>query len=261
MSKHTTPDTDYEEITTRITTWLNKKVYSAGKTGGVFGLSGGIDSAVTAALCKRAFGNNCLAVLMPCHSNPDDLNDAKLVAEHLGIKTVEVDLSTSFDAFYSAVAGEDAAKSGQDPAVFNIKPRLRMTTLYYFAQKNNYLVIGTGNKSEIVMGYFTKYGDGGVDVEPIGDLTKTQVKDIAAYLGIPRSIIDRVPTAGLYSGQTDETEMGMTYETLDKIIGCLEKGVIPPCNPDLYNKVKSIMIKMGHKTQAPPIYKIEQETW
>lgn len=261
MSKKSGSDTDYEEITHRITSWLYKKVYSAGKTGGVFGLSGGIDSAVTAALCKRAFTDNCLAVLMPCHSNPDDLKDAKLVADHLGIKTVEVDLSASFDAFYSAVAGEEAEKGSQDPAVFNIKPRLRMTTLYYFAQKNNYLVIGTGNKSEILMGYFTKYGDGGVDMEPIGDLTKTAVREIAQHLGLPQSIIDRVPTAGLYSGQTDETEMGMTYEKLDKIIKCLEKGVVPNCDSDLYDRVRAVIRKMEHKTQAPPVYKIEQETW
>lgn len=261
MSIYSGSDTDYEEIALRISAWLNKKIHSAGKTGGVFGLSGGIDSAVTAALCKRAFGDNCLAVLMPCHSSPDDLKDARLVAEHLGIETVEVDLSASFDAFYSAVSGDQEEKGGKDPAVFNIKPRLRMTTLYYFAQKKNYLVIGTGNKSEIVMGYFTKYGDGGVDVEPIGDLTKTQVREIAQHLGLPRSIIDRIPTAGLYSGQTDETEMGMTYEALDKIIACLEKGVVPQCDNKLYDKVKSVMRRMEHKTQAPPIYKIEQETW
>ena len=243
----------YEEIAVKIVEWLKRNVAKAGKTGGVFGLSGGIDSAVTAALCKRAFGDNCLGLLMPCNSNPADLEDAKLVAEALGIKTRQVDLSGTFEAMLKDFSCGESEVDYNDPAVFNIKPRLRMTALYYFAQKHNYLVIGTGNKSEILMGYFTKYGDGGVDLEPIGDLTKTQVWKLAECLGIPKKIIDRVPTAGLFNGQTDEDEMGMKYQLLDKIIECLEKGETPDCKEGHFERVKSVIKKMEHKTKAPPV--------
>jgi len=261
MNKNSKSETDYNEISLRIISWLKKKIGVAGKTGGVFGLSGGIDSALTAALSKKAFGKNCLGVLMPCHSRPEDLADARLVAKHLGIETVEVDLSDTFDTFLAALNKTGEKEAPGNPAVFNIKPRLRMTTLYYYAQKYNYLVIGTGNKSEILMGYFTKYGDGGVDLEPIGDLTKTEVWEMAEFLEIPRVIIDRVPTAGLYPDQTDEGEMGMTYKDLDKIIKCLHKGVVPGCNNELLDKVKSTIRRMNHKTQAPPVFKIGEESW
>jgi len=247
---------DYNKIVKRIVSWLREKVEGASRKGGVIGLSGGIDSSVSAALCKKAFGDKCLGLLLPCRSKPEDLEDAKKVAEHLGIKTIEVNLTPAFEALVYEFENESSAELEKNPAIFNIKPRLRMTALYYFAAKMNYLVIGTGNKSEIYMGYFTKYGDGGVDLEPIGDLTKTEIYKLAEILEIPKEIINRVPTAGLYDGQTDEGEMGITYGDLDYAIECIESGNTGDCDDELLGKVKSQMSKMEHKTKPPPILKL-----
>jgi len=177
------------------------------------GLSGGIDSAVVAALAKRAVGKDRLLVLfMPCNSDPRDLKDARLVAHQLGLKSKLVDLSSVYNNFMKILPGAVSLARG------NLKPRLRMSTLYYFANKLNYLVCGTGNKSELMVGYFTKYGDGGVDLLPIADLFKRQVRQVAKELKIPAGIITKPPTAGLWNGQTDEGEMGITYNELDDIL-------------------------------------------
>ena len=197
----------------KITNWIRQQVKTSQAKGIVVGLSGGVDSAVVAALCKRAVGTkNILVLFMPCNSNPGDLKDARLVARKLGLKSKLIDLSRAYACFLKILPSANAlAKS-------NLKPRLRMATLYYFANKLNYLVCGTGNKSELMVGYFTKYGDGGVDILPIADLLKRQVRSLAQELGIPAQIITKAPTAGLWHGQTDEGEMGLTYRELDCIL-------------------------------------------
>ncbi|MDP2044214.1 MAG: NAD+ synthase, partial [Candidatus Omnitrophota bacterium] len=197
----------------KIISWIKQKVKDSGAKGIVMGLSGGVDSAVVAALCKKAVGrNNLLVLFMPCNSNAQDLKDAKLVARSLGLKSKLVDLSSVYNNFLKVLPAAGGLARG------NLKPRLRMSTLYYFANKLNYLVCGTGNKSELMVGYFTKYGDGGVDILPIADLFKRQVRRLAQELSIPQGIITKPPTAGLWHGQTDEGEMGITYNELDDIL-------------------------------------------
>ena len=232
----------------RIVNWIRKQLKDAGAKGIVMGLSGGVDSAVVAALSKEAVGRNrVLALLMPCQSQKQDSEDARLVAKKLGIKTKRIDLSNIYDNLVKILP-----KSG-GVALANIKPRLRMLTLYYFANKLNYLVCGTGNKSELMVGYFTKHGDGATDILPIGNLLKKQVRALARELGIPENIITKKPSAGLWPGQTDEGEMGITYPELDDIlerIGKNKKQVLPKAK---VNKVKEMIKRSEHKRQGPRI--------
>ncbi|MCK9571758.1 MAG: NAD+ synthase [Candidatus Omnitrophica bacterium] len=232
----------------KIVFWIKSQVKSSGAKGIVLGLSGGIDSAVVAALCKEAVGKNKLLVLfMPCKSNPQDLEDARLVAKKLKLKSKLVDLSGIHRCFLKTLPEANAlAKS-------NLKPRLRMSTLYYFANKLNYLVCGTGNKSELMVGYFTKFGDGGVDILPIADLFKRQVRKLALELKIPQSVITKPPTAGLWQGQTDEGEMGITYDQLDDILDrfCHKKKQIS--DSAKVNKVKKMYANSEHKRKGAGI--------
>lgn len=238
---------DYQVLTDNIVNWMRDKVKEAGAKGAVVGLSGGIDSSVVMALCQKAFPNDCLGLIMPCHSNPQDEADAKLVAEHFGIPYKVINLDRTYAALITALNGNDDKEENKSLALANIKPRLRMTTLYYEAALRNYLVVGTGNKSEIVIGYFTKYGDGGVDIEPIGNLVKTQVRDLAKFLGVPEPIIMKAPTAGLWANQTDETEMGITYEELDAYI------LTGTAEPRVLTRIKALIEKSEHKRHMPPI--------
>ena len=198
-----------------LTAWIHDQVAASGGAGAVFGLSGGIDSAVVAALAKRAFPHHTLGVIMPCHSDPRDADDAALVAHHFGVPTSTVDLAGVHDTLLAQLASccSDMGMSRMTDA--NIKPRLRMTTLYAFANQLGYRVLGTGNRAEITIGYFTKYGDGGCDLLPLGSLVKGEVRELARELGVPAAVIDKPPSAGLWVGQTDEGEMGLTYEELD----------------------------------------------
>jgi NAD+ synthase len=235
----------------KIISWIKQQVKDSGAKGIVLGLSGGIDSAVVAALAKKAVGsNNLLVLFMPCNSNPQDLKDAKLVARKLGLKSKLVDLSTVYNNFLKVVPGANSLARG------NLKPRLRMSTLYYFANKLNYLVCGTGNKSELLVGYFTKYGDGGVDILPIADLFKRQVRQLAKELKIPQAIITKPPTAGLWQGQTDEGEMGITYNELDDILDrfCNHKKQIAGNNK--VNKIKKMYKNSEHKRKGAEICRI-----
>lgn len=223
--------------------WIKNKVEDAGAKGIVLGLSGGIDSAVVAALCKKAFPDNTLCIMMPCHSNPVDLEHALLVADVLKLNVKKVVLDDTFDIMKQAVGAQD-----NDPklAIANMKSRLRMITLYYHAGANNYLVAGTGNKSELTIGYFTKYGDGGVDLLPLVSFVKKEVKELAKHLGIPEVIISKPPTAGLWENQTDENEMGMTYEELDNYI------LTGKASENVKNKVDRMNKNSEHKRKPVP---------
>lgn len=233
---------------TRIVSWIKSQVKESGAKGIVLGLSGGIDSSVVAALCVGAVGKkNVLGLFMPCHSQPQDLADAKIVAKYLGIKTKLIDLSRVYDSFLSVLP------SGNSLALANLKPRLRMVTLYYHANKLNYLVSGTGNKSECLVGYFTKFGDGGTDILPIADLLKRQVRSLARELKIPERIITKPPTAGLWAGQTDEGEMGITYNELDDILDRMLNNKKQISLKEKVNKVKYMYKRSEHKRQGPKI--------
>jgi NAD+ synthase len=241
------------ELVERIVSWIREQVERTGARGTVFGMSGGLDSSVVAELCHAAVSEDALGVIMPCHSNPADLDDAGMVAERFGIATTVVDLSTVFDAMLEQLPG------GSDEAVANLKPRLRMMTLYYFAQNKGYLVVGTGDRSEIEVGYFTKHGDGGVDILPIASIYKTDLGGIARELGIPSRIIERTPSAGLREGQTDEEELGITYAVLDGILKDLDAGREPGADPGLVKKVKRMIETSSHKRTMPPGFSAGQE--
>ena len=166
--------------------------------------------------------------------------------QQLGIKTVIHPLNDILDAFVRTVPFVDSNKS----ALGNVKARIRMILLYCYANAYNYRVAGTGNKSELYVGYFTKYGDGGVDFLPIGDLTKTEVRKLAYHLEIPSPIVEKTPTAGLWRGQTDEGEMGLTYEELDNIIGGMKSS------SNAIRRVRELHDTSAHKRALPPVCKI-----
>ena len=194
--------------------YIKDLVKSSGVKGIVYGNSGGKDCALVSILCKAAC-ENTLGLIMPCSSKRNyeqDLMDAKAVAEKFGIENRIVDLTPVRDAEVREL--EKIAVLNND-ALVNIAPRLRMTTLYAVAASEARLVAGTGNRSELHMGYFTKWGDGGCDFNPIADLTATEVLKFLEYLEAPRCVIDKAPSAGLYEGQTDEQDMGVTYKAID----------------------------------------------
>jgi NAD+ synthase len=237
-------------VADRISHWIREKVEEAGAEGIVLGMSGGIDSSLTAVLAKRALGDAVLGVLMPCHSGSTDLEHAQMVAAKFDIEIEYVDLTPAFDS----LVGE--LPPGNKIAAANLKPRLRMTVLYYFANSRNYLVAGTGNKTELSIGYFTKYGDGGVDILPLGGLLKRQVRELARDLGIPQEIITKPPSAGLWEGQTDEGEMGISYEALDEILVAIESGDVAGCDQEALARVRAMMAASQHKRDPIPICEV-----
>lgn len=237
------------QLAGRISEWIRQKVKEAGAEGVVVGISGGVDSSVVASLAKKAVGEKVLGVIMPCHSEPLDEKYAWLVAEKLKIKAERVVLDSLYDRF------SELLPSGKRLALANLKARLRMATLYYFANNLNYLVVGTGNKSEISVGYFTKYGDGGCDILPLGDLLKTEVRKLARVLELPEEIINRVPSAGLWGGQTDEEEMGLRYEDLDEIISAIEAGKGSLTPKEVVARVKRLIEVSQHKRSPVAVFK------
>jgi len=234
-----------ETLVQKLCIWMEDKVTEAKAKGIVFGLSGGLDSAVVAALSIRIFPQNTLAIIIPCHSLEDDINDALDFINKFDIPYKITDVSKVYDSFIQLLNNKENERNFK-LAEANIKPRLRMTTLYYFANKLNYLVVGTGNKSELMIGYFTKYGDGGADILPLGNLLKSQVRELADYLGIPKKIIDKPPSAGLWEGQTDEKEIGISYEQLDKYLRTGRSS-----NKIIEKKIQDKITKSAHKRTTP----------
>ncbi|MBT4804658.1 NAD+ synthase [Candidatus Woesearchaeota archaeon] len=238
----------------KIVVWIQEKVKEAKADGVIVGLSGGIDSSCVAALCKKAFPENVQGVIMPCLSNPLDKEHAESIAKHFEIPYKIVDLEESFKNVFKVSEGEEYDKDKHKGlATANIKPRLRMTTLYYFANKLNYLVVGTDNKTESMIGYFTKHGDGGVDILPISSLFKREVRKLAAALEISEEIITKKPSAGLWEGQTDEDEMGLSYEEVDDILSKIEDNeCVSHIDQEKLEKVKRMMSTSEHKRNLPP---------
>ncbi|HQK82621.1 MAG TPA: NAD(+) synthase [Atribacter sp.] len=235
---------DWNQERDRIVDWLRERVQKAKAKGVVLGLSGGIDSSVAGALAKIAFPENTLGLMLPCHSLPLDQQDAELIAGKFAISYQIFSLDFIYDS-YLALLGESYSKPLPLPLA-NIIPRIRMTVLYYFAQKENYLVCGATNKSELTVGYYTKYGDGGVDLMPLAHLTKTEVWQFAKFLEIPASIIEKAPSAGLWEDQTDEKEMGICYAVLDAFI---QNGL---GNQQDIAKIQKMIKRTEHKRQLPP---------
>ncbi|OQX53174.1 NAD(+) synthase [Methanosarcinales archaeon] len=233
----------------KIGVWLREQVQKAGKKGLILGLSGGVDSACVAALAKMAFPNNSLGLIMPCEQSSLDAEMAINLADKLDLTIKKIPLDKTYNTLLEILPpSEDKISKA------NLKPRLRMLTLYYFANIHNYLVVGTSNKSEITIGYYTKYGDGGVDLLPLGEFYKTEVKKIAEELGIPREIILRKPSAGLWAGQFDEDEIGISYFKLDEIIKAIESGNTGDINKSELDKVMKMIENSRHKNQPISVF-------
>ena len=242
-----------EQIADKLVSWIKKKTLAAGCKGVVMGMSGGLDSSVVAVLCQRAFPQNVLGAIMPCHSSPEDKEHALAVAGKFSIKTEVVTLDPVFDALRKALPGDKAETGARELAEANLKARLRMVTLYYFANQLGYMVAGAGNRSELSVGYFTKYGDGGVDILPLGELVKREVRELAGFLGVPQPIIDKPPSAGLWQGQTDEGEMGLGYEELDQYL------VSGEASTGVRQKIESMIAASAHKRMPPPLASLGEE--
>ncbi|HVL87954.1 MAG TPA: NAD+ synthase [Candidatus Thermoplasmatota archaeon] len=215
-------DFDAAEARRTIVSFVAGRLREARAKGIVLGVSGGIDSALVAALCAEAVGpRRVLGLLLPAaDSHPRDARDARLVVDRLGIRSESVSIEGVL-----AAAREACGHRLNDRARANLKARARMLLLYQHANALSFVVAGTGNKSEILTGYFTKFGDGAGDLHPIGDLYKTQVRGLARAMDLPKPVLAKPPTAGLWAGQTDEKEMGIRYAELDAVLACIEDGL------------------------------------
>lgn len=246
-----------------ISDWIAERVADAGAAGVVIGLSGGIDSTVTAALAGQA--GFVKGICMPCGSHPRDAHDAEASMQFCGEILTKLDLTSLHGVFAHILGYHTDSDISDDDRILpfaNLKARMRMAVLYYFANMENLLVCGTTNKSELLTGYFTKYGDGGVDIEPLADVWKTDVYRLAKYLDLPQDIIDRPPTAGLWEGQTDEAELGMSYEQLDFYLSVihnavqqgetLEPGLVVDENQERFDRVIKLYRNSQHKRELPP---------
>jgi NAD+ synthase len=259
---------DYQVEIDNISEWMKDYSKKSGTKGYVVGLSGGIDSSVIACLAVQAVGKeNVIGVSLPCQTRSDMNTDAKKLAEKLGIIYMNIPLEESFTSIDVAVSEAlypfPKTKFTSILSKANTKARLRMTALYEIANELNCLVAGTGNKSELDVGYFTKYGDGGVDMEPLGNYYKTEVYKMAELMPeIPNSVKIKAPSADLWEGQTDEDELGMTYKELDEILPkvctkcdywCAEYDELG-IDKEKFKKVKNMKIKAKHKNETPPRY-------
>jgi NAD+ synthase len=234
-----------EQLADKLVAWIRDRIITAGCRGAVLGLSGGIDSAVLAVLCQRAFPDSTLGVLLPCHSIPQDEEHARLVADKFSIPTRLVVLDSAYDTLSELLPEEETSPQAMHLARSNLKVRLRMVALYYLANQLRYLVVGSSNRSELSVGYFTKYGDGGVDICPLGNMVKAQVRDMARFLGVPREIIEKPPSAGLWPGQTDEAELGLSYDDIDRYL------LTGEADSEVREKIEARITAYGHKRQPP----------
>lgn len=249
---------NYEKLVVDIRDWIKNYVKNANATNIVVGLSGGVDSAVTAALCSNAIGKeNIISLGLPCESLSQDLEDAISIAEHLGIKFDVLDLTPVYEKFLDIT---NSIQKKDKMAIANLKPRLRMMALYFAGQsKGKSLIAGTSNRAELLIGYFTKYGDGAADFEPIACLYKQEVRKLAEILNLPEKIINKAPSAGLWPGQTDEGEIGLSYDTIDEILYRINynldfKGI----NESDIKKVRTMMNTAEHKLKMPPFFDLRE---
>ncbi len=258
---------DLAETEERIKRFISEYVENAGKSGIVLGMSGGIDSNAIAALSGLSIGGErVLGLMLPEREtyNPRDIDDARIVAKKFGLETQICDITLTLEGFYRTIPrfeGGDKLSKG------NIKARTRMIYLYYYANKFNRIVCGSSDKSETMMGYFTKWGDGAADISPIMDLYKTQVRKLAVHLGIPAKLAEKPSTPALWPRQLAETELGIKYETLDLILFGLERFMTIEeiahqlrVRNSLVKKVKARWLATEHKRGMPLTAKLEYRT-
>ncbi|MHA1469069.1 MAG: NAD(+) synthase [Candidatus Asgardarchaeia archaeon] len=245
-----------------IAKWIKDYQKNSGCKGYICGISGGIDSAVCLALLKRKIPNkNIIAVALPCNSNESSLIDAQKLVDNLNIKLEIIDLRNSFNSIIDNLETINHKNEEISNLVRgNIAARLRMVQLYSIANLHNYLVLGTSNKSEILVGYGTKFGDLGIDIDPLGDYYKTEIYEIAKLMPeIPQSIIDKAPSADLFEGQKDQDDLYFDYPTLDKILQRWKTDCEKYINyndgitKEDFEKVSLMIKKAGHKNNMPPM--------
>jgi len=256
-------DVQPELVTELLTSFLREEVRSAGFARVVVGLSGGIDSAVVVALCARALApENVLAVILPYRlSSPHSTADAELVANRLGLATKRVDISAMADAYLAAEGVEDRLRRG------NVLARCRMIVLYDMSVAWNGLVIGTSNKSELLLGYSTQWGDAAHALNPLGDLYKHQVVQLARHLELPEAIVAKPPSADLFEGQTDEAELGFTYADADRLLYRMidrrhteAELVAEGFDPELVRRVSTRVQRNQFKRVPPLIAKVSRRS-
>ena len=249
---------ELEQRRDHITDFIYEQVDAAGTDGAVLGLSGGIDSTLTAYLAVEALGADGVhGLVLPAEvSSEDNMSDAERVAQDLEITYDVIEVEPIVDALLERYPDAE----GDHVAVGNARARVRAVLNYLVANHENRLVLGTGNRSEAAVGYFTKYGDGAVDCHPIGNLYKLQVRQLARHLGVPEDLVSKPPTAGLWADQTDEDEMGIDYETLDSILATHVDGplsVDATCRlldvpEETVEKVRGMYERSEHKRNVPP---------
>jgi len=254
---------DCKKVFDLITDFIRTKTEEAKAKGVVMGLSGGTDSTVTAKLAVEALGkDNVLVLIMPeIESNPEDIRDAVEYAEMLGLNYKRIEITRIIESILESCG--DNYYSAPKIAKGNVKARARMVILYYFANKMNKLVLGAGDKSEILLGYFTKYGDGGVDLLPLGDLFKSQVRLLGDFLELPEKLVWKPPSPGLWPGHKAAEELGATYGVIDPILYLFERGRSSDeiakelrIKKSLVNRIIQMVRKSEHKRRMPPICKI-----
>jgi NAD+ synthase len=258
---------DLPEVEKRIRRFIKEYIKNAGADGIVLGLSGGIDSSTVATLSSLSIGGDrVLGLMLPEKEtyNSKDINDAKFVAEKFGLKTQICDITPVLESFYKTIPIFDQADK---LCKGNIKARTRMIYLYYYANKLSRIVCGSSDKSETMMGYFTKWGDVAADISPLMDLYKTQVRKLSGHLGIPPELASKPSTPALWPNQLAETELGIKYETLDLILYGLERFMTTEeiaqqlsVKKPLIEKVKSRWLSVEHKRRLPLTPKIEYRT-
>jgi NAD+ synthase len=267
---------DAESVEKRIAKFLRARLSESGKKGFVVGLSGGLDSSTTVTLCARAAApDNILGLIMPHkESDQQDEEHALLLVDKLGIPYKIVDITSAVEAVKANIrdlASKSPQRSEEDGrsknTIGNIKARIRMVNLYVAANSSGDLVVGSGDKSEFLIGYFTKYGDGGADIFPIADLYKTQVRMLAQHLGVPDVIVSKPSSPGLWRGQSAETEIGFTYEQLDLILYGIERFMRAEeiadklkISVETVSKVESMIKKAEHKRRGGIVLKIGYRT-
>jgi NAD+ synthase len=240
------------DLTLELVAWLRGEVDRTGTKGLIVGVSGGLDSAVVAALIKRAMPDGSMGLILPCHSAPEDCQDARLVCEAFDLTYGELDLTPAHQAILEPTLRLLPHEGARRSADANLRARLRMCTLYTAANALGYLVVGTDNAAEYWTGYFTKYGDGGCDLLPLAQFTKAEVRKLADFLGVPAHIIHKTPSAGLWPGQTDEAEMGVSYTDID---GYLQGAALPG---EIVEKLLSLHRQTEHKRRTPTVF---QRPW
>ncbi|CCC81918.1 NAD+ synthase [Thermoproteus tenax] len=254
---------NYSRAKDEITNFIARYISEARVKGAVVGVSGGVDSCTTLALTAEALGpRKVTALVLPSGFTPrQDVEDAVALAKRLGVRHYVISIDQLLSAFsYLPIYDEnDAVARG------NLMARIRMAVLYYYANKNNLLVVGTGDKSELMLGYFTKYGDGGVDILPIGDLYKTQVREMAKFLGLPESIALKPSAPRLWAGHTAEGELGLKYGEVDLVLYAYELGIpkedIPRETGVSKTKVETILRRVrqnAHKRAPPPVAQLDK---